>query len=91
MNLIFFVIDLDGANSAGSINFRSGYKALIQTNAQDISDPSNLEFPGSFDSYLGTFNSYYNGDLCAAYYKSKAPTKLTGKIHETFSDLLTLI
>jgi len=74
---VYAYTNLDGANSAGSINFRSGYKALIQTNAQDISDPSNLEFPGSFDSYLGTFNSYYNGDLCAAYYKSKAPAKLT--------------
>jgi len=63
--------NLDGAAGDGSIDFRAGYKTLIQNNAQDISDPSNLEFPGSFDSYLGAFNAYYNGDLCQSYYKSK--------------------
>jgi len=78
----FSSIDLTGVASDGTTNFRKQYKSWIQTNAQDITDPSNLEFPGSFDSYLGTFNAYYNGDLCASYYKSISTSQYTGKTKE---------
>jgi len=72
---VYGYTNLEGATPLGDkYDFRAIYKTLIQTNAQDISDPSNLEFPGSFDSYLGSFNAYYNGDLCAAYYKAKDPS-----------------
>jgi uncharacterized protein YcnI len=68
---------LSGVKADGTTIQRTIYKELIQTNAQDITDTSNLDFPGSFDSYLGTFNAYYNGDLCSAYYKSVSTTQYT--------------
>ena len=56
------------------VDLRSAYQTLLQSNDKEITDPSNLKFSGVFDSYVNTFISYTNKDLCSIYYKSAGST-----------------
>jgi len=74
----FTVEEIATANKTETYNFqgmtwvdlRSAYQTLLQSNDKEITDPSNLKFSGVFDSYVSTFISYTNKDLCSIYYKS---------------------
>jgi PAS domain S-box-containing protein len=50
-------------------NLRESYQTALQNNDKEITDPSNLDLSGVFNSYLSTFTSYTNNDLCSIYYE----------------------
>jgi len=73
--------DADGSSTASTaristyefegmpyVNLRLYYQSVLQNNDKEITDPSNLAMSGVFDSYVNTFISYTNQDLCSIYY-----------------------
>jgi len=51
------------------VQLREYYQTMLQNNDKEITDPSNLDLSGVFDSYINTFTSYTNNDLCSIYYE----------------------
>jgi len=73
------------------VELRKSYEDLFRANGQSLTSSKRNGFPGAFGSYLNTFTTYYDQNLCTYYSSdSSAETKCTALADSLLTKGLTL-
>mmetsp|Transcript_28679 Transcript_28679/g.25680 ORF Transcript_28679/g.25680 Transcript_28679/m.25680 type:complete len:295 (+) Transcript_28679:640-1524(+) len=54
-----------------TIDYRTEYRSITETNDKTLKDSQKASFPSQFDNYKNVFNEFNNENLCNSYYSSE--------------------